>query len=136
MLYGGEIEIGIGLVGGYRRCCVVVEVDVYCWVVQYDQFCVDGNFVFLYVFIVDVVDIVGQYDWFVVVMQFFVIVVGDFFFIGVEVVVQCWMIKFVVKCCVVQWVFGYDVQGGDNVIWFIEIFFLWLFEVWDMQVGN
>lgn len=136
VLYGSKVEVGIRLIRCYRRCCIIVKIDVYCWVVENDQFCIDVDFVFLYVIGVNVVDFVCQYDWFVIIVQFFVVVVVYFFFISMEVVVQCWMIKFVVKCCVVQWVFGYDVQCGDNVFRFIEIFFLWLFEVRNLQVGN
>lgn len=52
-----------------------------------------------------------------------------------EVVGQCWMVEFVVECGVVQWVFDYDVQCGDDVFGFVVGYFLGLFEIGDLQVG-
>ena len=135
-LYGGEIEIGIGLAGGHRRRRAAAEADVHRRAAQHDQLRADGNLALLHVLTADVADTAGQHDRFVVATQLFAIVAGDFLFIGAEVAVQRRTTKFVVKRRAAQRAFGHDVQGGDNTIRFTEIFFPRLFEARDTQVGN
>ncbi len=96
-LYGGEIEIGIGLAGGHRRRRAAAEADIHRRAAQHDQLRADGNLALLHVLTADVADTAGQHDRFVAATQLFAIVAGDFFFIGAEVAVQRRTTKFVVK---------------------------------------
>ena len=135
-LYGGEIEVGIGLAGGHRRGRAAAEADVHRRAAQHDQLRPDGNLALLHMLAADVADTAGQHDRFVVAAQLFAIVAGDFLFIGAEVAVQRRTTKLVVKRRAAQRAFGHDVQGRDNAVRFTEIFFPRLLEARNTQVGN
>lgn len=59
---------------------------------------------FVCVLICDVVEVVCDYDWFVIVVY----CVVDVLFVYVEVVVEVWVVEFVVEGGVVEWVVDYD----------------------------
>src|SRR5690606_31040650 len=80
-LYGGEIQIGIGLARRHRRCRTAAQTDLHGRATQNDQAGTDRNFTFLYVLATDVAVTTSNHDRLVVTAYFAVV----FQFEGTEV---------------------------------------------------
>src|SRR5690606_28098291 len=83
-LYGGEIQIGIGLARRHRRCRTAAQTNLHGRATQHDQAGADRNLAFLDVFATDVAVTAGNHDWLVVTAYF----AGVFQFESTEVTAQ------------------------------------------------
>src|SRR5690606_28103367 len=123
-LYGGEIQIGIGLARRHRRRRAAAQTDLHGRATQHDQAGADRNFTFLYVLTTDVAVTTGNHDRLVVTAYFAVV----FQFEGTEVTAQVRTAEFVIKGSAAQRAVDHNVERRHDAVGLAVLAFPRLFE--------